>query len=87
MHFALHIARRALATVAQQPHELAYRLARLLVGNAVNDDDGDATVAAHRPVRIGVVRSMKPALKSPEKTTAAKESNGKKKSPRMIGAL
>jgi hypothetical protein len=34
--------------VAQEPRELAHRLPRSLIGDAVNRDDGDAITCAHR---------------------------------------
>jgi len=68
VHFALHVARRTLIAVTQQPHELAHRLAGALIGNPVNHDDGDAIGFAHGRVRSRLVRSTEPAVNSPEKT-------------------
>jgi hypothetical protein len=47
---ALHVARLTVTAMAQQSRELADRLARLLVGDAVNHHDGDA-IAGDRPGR------------------------------------
>jgi len=42
VHFALHVTRLALPAVAQEPRDLAHGLPRALIGDAVDDDDGDA---------------------------------------------
>jgi len=59
VHLALHVARLAGPAVAQEPRELADRLSRTLIGDAVDHDDGDAIGRAHsrrtlalRPERV-----------------------------------
>jgi hypothetical protein len=42
LHFAALVARYTLTAMAKQPHELAHRLARLLVGNPMHDYNGNA---------------------------------------------
>jgi hypothetical protein len=48
VHLALHVRRLACPAVTQEPGDLAHRLPRSLIGDAVNRDDGDAIGCAHR---------------------------------------
>jgi hypothetical protein len=68
--------------MAEQPHDFAHRLAGLLVGNAVNHDDGDAVGLVHRRVRIRRECPMPPSQKE-----MAEESTGGRLVARMIGEL
>jgi hypothetical protein len=52
VNFALDVAGFAFPAVAQQPRELAHRLARTLIGDAVDHDDRDAIGRAHPSIRI-----------------------------------
>ena len=53
MDFTVHVTRLTLAAVAKQARHFANRLARRLIGNAVNDDYGDAIRCAHGYGRVG----------------------------------
>jgi hypothetical protein len=48
VQLAGYIARLAVASVTEEPRELAHGLASALIGDAVDDDDGDAVDRAHR---------------------------------------
>ena len=50
LHFALHVGRRAIPALTQQPRDFPHRLAGTLIGYAVNHDDGDAIGRAHRRI-------------------------------------
>jgi hypothetical protein len=52
VHLALHVARLTITAMAQESRELADRLSRLLVGDAVNHHDGDA-IRVDSPGRYG----------------------------------
>jgi len=83
VHLALHVARRAGTPVSKQPHDFARCLARSLIGDAVNHDDGDAIGFAHWRIRIRREYSKQP----PQNEMAAKESAEVKSHAHMIGAL
>lgn len=83
MHLALHVARRAGTPESKQPHDFARCLARPLIGDAVNHDDGDAIGFAHWRIRI----RREYSIQRPRKEMAAKESAEGKSHVRMIGAL
>jgi hypothetical protein len=42
MDLAPYVTRRVTVAVTQQPHDFHHRLAGTLIGNPVNDNDGDA---------------------------------------------
>jgi len=52
VYFALRVARLAGPAVAQEPRDLAHRLSRALIRDAVDHDDRDAIGCAHRSIRI-----------------------------------
>ena len=51
-HLTVHVTRRARPAMTKQPRDFAHRLPGALIGNAVNDNDGDATGLAHHLLRM-----------------------------------
>jgi hypothetical protein len=63
-NFALHVGRRAVRAVTEQPRDFPHRLAGTLIGYAVNDDDGDAVSRAHRLICIDRLSAALPVKAS-----------------------
>jgi hypothetical protein len=68
VHFALHVTRLAIPSMAQQPHEFAHRLAGPLIGNAVHHDNGDAIGFVHGDLRTEIIGAPRPSCLSPART-------------------